>query len=447
VEKELVDEGGELIPQSDFSAVVLLSEDELTSHVGIVDEKECLLLSWTIKGYLTRKPGHLLASVQFVNSLGGVWSTENFTLEVAERTTAEGAAQEIYAPPILDLLLAHSVPAGGNEGEVLTKKSGADNDAEWRPAAAGTIQGEYGLGVAYKSTVADYAFLPAAANQGDAYLVQADGLMYIWGKTGFPASGGGVPFQGPKGDTGDPGPQGKTGPQGKRGSLWHTSMADTDLQPNDMMLLPETGEVDMFFKDSFGSSGWINMGSIKGPSPVKGVDYWTAADQNEIVRSVIAATQNKVYTTSGTSTAYTITSPDFGNTYISGMKFVVSAHIQGTTSATLSINGLPAKHFARYTFSNIPVTVFLNYTLAGGNPTALMYDGVSDNFILVDFPRPDWRDLQNIPWATTTGTGQGSLMSQDAITKALDSYKAAAITAAQAYTDTAIAALKTQLGV
>ena len=55
-------------------------------------------------------------------------------------------------------------------------------------------------------------------------------------------------IQGPKGDTGEQGPQGKTGPQGPKG--------DTGPQ---------------------------------GPKPVKGTDYWTAADQDKIVKDVLAA--------------------------------------------------------------------------------------------------------------------------------------------------------------
>ena len=39
-----------------------------------------------------------------------------------------------------------------------------------------------------------------AADAGKGYLVQSDGLLYIWSGTAFPANGSGVAFKGDKGD-------------------------------------------------------------------------------------------------------------------------------------------------------------------------------------------------------------------------------------------------------
>lgn len=76
--------------------------------------------------------------------------------------------------------------------------------------------GADGKSISIAGQVATYADLPTGLNSttdaGKGYLVDADGLLYVWGGTSFPAEGAGVEFrgeQGPvgaKGDTGDAGP-------------------------------------------------------------------------------------------------------------------------------------------------------------------------------------------------------------------------------------------------
>jgi hypothetical protein len=69
-------------------------------------------------------------------------------------------------------------------------------------------KGDDGTGIAIAGTVATYGDLPTtltSADAGNGYLVSADGLLYIWDGTQFPADGSGVEFKGPKGDTGDAG--------------------------------------------------------------------------------------------------------------------------------------------------------------------------------------------------------------------------------------------------
>lgn len=68
--------------------------------------------------------------------------------------------------------------------------------------------GEAGAGIEIAGSVATYANLPSNLGSPDAgkgYLVQADGLLYIWDGTAFPADGSGVAFQGPPGADGDNG--------------------------------------------------------------------------------------------------------------------------------------------------------------------------------------------------------------------------------------------------
>ena len=96
------------------------------------------------------------------------------------------------------------------------------------------IQGAAGLGVTFKGQVATETELPADAEQGDAYIVQADDSFQVWDlATSTWVNGGSIQgpqgiegSQGPQGSQGDPGPQGsqgvegQAGVQGMRGTGW-----------------------------------------------------------------------------------------------------------------------------------------------------------------------------------------------------------------------------------
>lgn len=81
-------------------------------------------------------------------------------------------------------------------------------------------QGPRGEGLKIDESVPDYASLPNDLTSGDAgysVFVRADGKLYIWSGTAWPAEGDGALVRGPKGDQGDQGPQGPQGPQGVQG--------------------------------------------------------------------------------------------------------------------------------------------------------------------------------------------------------------------------------------
>lgn len=137
--------------------------------------------------------------------------------------------------------------------------------------------GEDGKGISIAGSAATYAALPTGlgpADAGKGYLVDADGLLYIWSGTAFPADGNGVAFkgdpgpqgpqgeqgpqgiqgpQGPKGDTGNtgadgpPGPQGAQGPAGTNGTRWFTGAGAPGVVPgavlNDLYLDTTDGTV------------------------------------------------------------------------------------------------------------------------------------------------------------------------------------------------------------
>jgi len=80
--------------------------------------------------------------------------------------------------------------------------------------------GADGQGITISGSKATYGDLPNDLTSGDAgkaFLVEADGLLYIWDGTAFPADGNGIEFRGPIGETGATGATGGTGPRGNPG--------------------------------------------------------------------------------------------------------------------------------------------------------------------------------------------------------------------------------------
>lgn len=80
-------------------------------------------------------------------------------------------------------------------------------------------------------------------------------------------------LKGDKGDTGAAGPQGEPGPKGDKGD------------PGPKGDKGDTGETG-----AQGPKGDKGEPGINGTTPVKGVDYWTAADQTSIINQLKSAT-------------------------------------------------------------------------------------------------------------------------------------------------------------
>lgn len=94
------------------------------------------------------------------------------------------------------------------------------NDGAPGPQGPQGEKGEPGAGISITGEVETYADLPTNLTEADAgksYIVKADGLLYIWGGSSFPADGKGTTFVGPKGDKGDPGEKGEKGDPGDPG--------------------------------------------------------------------------------------------------------------------------------------------------------------------------------------------------------------------------------------
>jgi hypothetical protein len=87
------------------------------------------------------------------------------------------------------------------------------------PTGPAGANGADGTGVAIKGTVPTVGDLPPTGNtEGDAYIVEADGHMHVWGGTSWTDVGKIVGPAGPTGPTGPSGPAGATGATGATGA-------------------------------------------------------------------------------------------------------------------------------------------------------------------------------------------------------------------------------------
>lgn len=90
-----------------------------------------------------------------------------------------------------------------------------------------------------------------------------------------------------KGEKGDPGQDGKDGITPTIGENGNWYIGDTDTGK------PSRGEKgDTGLKGDKGDKGAAGAKGADGKTPVKGTDYWTEADKQEIVNDVLAQIPN-----------------------------------------------------------------------------------------------------------------------------------------------------------
>ena len=137
-------------------------------------------------------------------------------------------------------------------------------------------------GVSIEQILKVVADVPLMENEASLYIVK--GETGPQGPQGEKGTDGTMTFEdltpeqkaslkGDKGDKGDPGaagPQGEPGPKGDKGD------------PGPQGPKGDTGET--------GAQGPQGEPGINGTTPVKGVDYWTAADQTSIINQLKSAT-------------------------------------------------------------------------------------------------------------------------------------------------------------
>ncbi len=146
-------------------------------------------------------------------------------------------------------------------------------------------KGEQGDGLKILGLYGTLAALQSAhptGSAGDAYAVgTADAnVIYVWDTdAGAWRSLGALQGPpGPQGEKGDKGDTGETGPQGEKGDKGDTGETGPQGEKGD--------------KGDTGETGPQGPAGENGYTPVKGTDYWTAADKAEIVSDVLAALPN-----------------------------------------------------------------------------------------------------------------------------------------------------------
>ena len=148
----------------------------------------------------------------------------------------------------------------GHSPVVTATKSGKTTTISVDGAAIATV--EYGADGKPGAAGAD-GVTPHIGDNGNWYLGGTD--------TGKPSRGA----TGAKGDAGATGPAGPAGPQG------HAGAPGKDGAPGAPGAQGEKGEK--------GEKGDPGAKGDPGKTPVRGTDYWTAADKQEIVNNVLAA--------------------------------------------------------------------------------------------------------------------------------------------------------------
>ena len=178
--------------------------------------------------------------------------------------------------------------AEGKSGWVLTTNGAGGRSWErpeaaaevWRPAvsAEGVLSWE-------KSSEDE---VPASVNikgpQGEKGETGAAGAAGPQGPQGEKGETGAT---GPKGDTGATGPKGDTGATGPKGDKGDTGAAGPKGDKGDTGPQGEKGDTGA--TGSQGEKGDKGDAGENGYTPVKGTDYWTAADKSAMVSDVLAA--------------------------------------------------------------------------------------------------------------------------------------------------------------
>lgn len=132
-------------------------------------------------------------------------------------------------------------------------------------------KGDDGAGIEIAGSVPTYAGLPTnltPADAGNGYIVEADGKLYIWTGSAFPANGSGVEFRGPQGVKGDQGDQGIQGIQGAKGD---TGAAGATGAKGDKGDKGDAGATGVTGADGARGTKWYSgagvPGSIAGSAP------------------------------------------------------------------------------------------------------------------------------------------------------------------------------------
>lgn len=170
--------------------------------------------------------------------------------------------------------------ATGPQGPVGPKGEKGDK-GDTGPQGPAGANGKDGTGVTILGSYESEEDLNAAhptGKVGDAYMIGGD--LYVWSATKGAWENVGR-FQGEQGPKGEKGDKGDTGATGQQGPIGPTGPQGDKGDKGD------TGDAGP--KGDKGDTGATGPQGPAGATPVKGTDYWTAADRQSMVNDVIAA--------------------------------------------------------------------------------------------------------------------------------------------------------------
>ena len=261
-------------------------------------------VTWTITSADTDVVGYGEAELRW-------YAGETLAKSVIYRTVVRKALDDgaIVDPPdpaddwlkqLRDEIATKGMPPGGTAGQVLTKISADDYAAEWSDGGGGP-------GVSPSARVekiGSVATITITDKDGTTTASISDGAPGKDGKDGAPGAPG---AKGDKGDTGEQGPKGdkgdtgEQGPKGDKGDTGEPGAAGAKGDKGDTGATgpqgpkgdtgatgPQGPQGETGPAGATGATGATGPAGADGHTPVKGVDYWTAADKAELVADVLA---------------------------------------------------------------------------------------------------------------------------------------------------------------
>lgn len=219
-----------------------------------------------------------------------------------------------------------------------------------------------GAGFTYVDALATYADLPsdlAAGDKGKGWLITADGKLYVWSGSAFPADGSGAPFQGPAGaDSTVPGPTGPVStavPKNVQSGTSYTATADdagveiqmTSASPNAVVIPANTISANSLLLVRQVGTGSTSITNGIGMEVIAGGPSLNAAQQGALMvvridSGTTSYVNGEVSTTAETPTITIATSLPDGTVGVAYSGTITGTNSGGATGAiTYAVDALP----------------------------------------------------------------------------------------------------------
>lgn len=269
-----------------------------------------------------------------------------------------------------------------------------------------------GGGIALSGTVATYAQLPTGlgpSDAGKAWYVEADGLIYVWSGTAFPASGSGISVTGPAGPTGptgapggtgptgSPGPTGPVGPTGPAGSGSGTVTSVGISVPSDFVVTnsPVTSSGTIGIAEATQTSNTFKAGPSSGPAAAPTYRLITSLDLPPLNVNTQSANYTMALTDAGNAInvngTYTVTIPTNASV---AFPIGTQALVLGSNATVAAAGGVTLNTAIGQTIVQTAANTWTVFGAGGSGSGTVTSVGLSV---------PSWLTVSNSP-VTTSGT-------------------------------------------